>query len=173
VNQFDVRVDHNLRTEATQIFGRYSYMNTERHEPPVLDDAVASGDFSSDIFNKGQSAVGSWSRVLGGSMFNEFRGVVEPDCLGLHASSRSASIPMRSTASGRAAGPALQWRPAALRRSPGGANRGPFFRPQDQTSQVFQFAESSPGRRVPTTTSRLERRRDIVDYVDLRALNGS
>ena len=50
---------------------------------------------------------------------------------------------------------------------------GPFFRPQFQTSQVFQFAEN-----LTWTTGRhsmkfgVERRRDLVTYIDLRSLNG-
>ena len=70
--QFDVRIDHTL-TEKDQLFGRYSFQNTGRHEPPILNDPVASGDFASDIFNRGQSFVTGWSRAFGSSVFNEFR----------------------------------------------------------------------------------------------------
>ena len=34
---------------------------------------MASGDFASDILNRGQNAVGGWSRMFGGALFNEFR----------------------------------------------------------------------------------------------------
>jgi len=173
VNQFDVRVDHNLRTGRDQIFGRYSYMNTERHEPPVLDDAVASGDFSSDIFNKGQSAVGSWSRVLGGSMFNEFRASWNQ----IASDSRQLAFGVNSNAQYGVRGVPQdpRYNGGLPHTQIAGVARigGPFFRPQDQTSQVFQFAESLTWTKGSHNYKfGLERRRDIVDYVDLRALNG-
>lgn len=73
VDQFDIRIDHNLSAGGDQIFGRYSFQHTDRHEPPILESAVASGDFASDILNRGQNFVAGWSRVFGGSVFNEFR----------------------------------------------------------------------------------------------------
>ena len=57
VDQFDMRVDHNLSAGSDHLFARYSFQNTDRHEPPLLDDPVASGDFASDILNRGQNAV--------------------------------------------------------------------------------------------------------------------
>jgi len=92
------------------------------------------------------------SRVLAGRCSTSSR-VVEPDCLGLTPARVRRQFQCAVRRQGRAAGPALQWRPAAYADRRRGANRGPFFRPQDQTSQVFQFAESLTGRRVPTTTS--------------------
>src|SRR5207247_2699894 len=74
VDQFDVRIDHNLSRLDSRVFGRYSFMDVTRREPPVLDDPIASGDFSSNTFNRGQSAVGGWSRVFGSAVFSEFRG---------------------------------------------------------------------------------------------------
>ena len=37
VDQFDIRVDHTLRRDGDQLFGRYSFQNTDRHEPPILE----------------------------------------------------------------------------------------------------------------------------------------
>ena len=74
VDQFDIRVDHRIGSGSDSVFARYSFQNTTRVEPPVLEDPVASGDFSSDIVNRGQSAVAGWSRVFGATMFNELRG---------------------------------------------------------------------------------------------------
>ena len=34
VDQFDVRIDHISRRMRDQVFGRYSFQNTHRHEPP-------------------------------------------------------------------------------------------------------------------------------------------
>ena len=49
----------------------------------------------------------------------------------------------------------------------------PFFRPQFQTSQVFQFAEHLTWTRgVHAMKFGVERRRDRVRYIDLRSLNG-
>ena len=173
VNQFDVRVDQNIRTGRDQLFGRYSYMNTTRHEPPVLDNPVASGDFSSDIFNKGQSAVGGWSRVFGGSIFSELRASWNR----MASDSRQLAFGLNSNAQF-----GIKGIPDDSRYSGGvphtqisGLTRvgGPFFRPQDQTSQVFQFSENITWTKG-THNYKFggERRRDIVDYVDLRALNG-
>jgi outer membrane receptor protein involved in Fe transport len=51
---------------------------------------------------------------------------------------------------------------------------GPFFRPQFQTSQVYQFADNLTWTRSTHTFKfGIERRRDIVDYIDLQSLNGS
>ncbi len=50
-----------------------SFQNTDRREPPVLDDPVASGDFASNILIRGQNMVAGWSRVFGSSLFSEFR----------------------------------------------------------------------------------------------------
>jgi Carboxypeptidase regulatory-like domain len=173
VNQFDLRGDQNLRTGRDQLFGRYSYMNTTRHEPPVLEDPVASGDFSSDIFNKGQSAVGGWSRIFGGAMFSELR----VSWNRIASDSRQLAFGQKSNGQFLIKGV-----PDDPRYSGGvphtqisGLTRvgGPFFRPQDQTSQVFQFSENVTWTRG-THSFKIggERRRDIVDYVDLRALNG-
>ncbi len=64
VNQFDLRVDHTL-SGNDNIFGRYSFQQTDRIEPPLLNDPVASGDFASNILIRGQNFVTGWSRVFG------------------------------------------------------------------------------------------------------------
>ena len=173
VNQFDVRVDHNISGNGGQLFGRYSYMNTVRHEPPVLNDTVASGDFASDILNKGQSAVGGWSRVFGHSVFNEFRASwnrIGSDSLQLafgnnvNAVFGIKGVPQDAQYSGGLPHTQIS-----------GLTRigGPFFRPQFQTSQVFQFAENLTWTKgTHNYKFGVEHRRDIVDYIDLRALNG-
>ena len=51
---------------------------------------------------------------------------------------------------------------------------GPFFRPQFQTSQVYQFADNLTWTKgTHTFKFGLERRRDILDYIDLQSLNGT
>ena len=50
---------------------------------------------------------------------------------------------------------------------------GPFFRPQFQWSQVYQFADNltvDKGRHAMKFG--VERRRDLVTYIDIRSLNG-
>ena len=73
INQFDVRLDHHLGSGRDNFFGRYSFQQTDRSEPPILDDPVASGDFASDYIIRGQNAAGGWSRIFGSSLFSEFR----------------------------------------------------------------------------------------------------
>ncbi len=173
VDQFDLRIDQNLSPSAGRVFGRYSFMDVTRHEPPVLDDPVASGDFSSNTLNRGQSAVGGWSRTFGGSIFNEFRGA-------WNRMSSSSLQPSFGMASNSQFG--IKGVPDDPRYSGGIPHMnisrmtrlgGPFFRPQFQTSQVFQFSDNITWSRGEHNYKfGFEKRRDKVDYIDLRALNG-
>jgi hypothetical protein len=173
VDQFDIRIDQNLARLTGQVFGRYSFMDVTRNEPPVLDDPIASGDFSSNTFNRGQSAVGGWSRVFGGTVFSEFRGA-------WNRMSSSSLQPSFGVAANGQFG--IRGIPEDPRYSGGLPHMnisrmtrlgGPFFRPQYQTSQVFQFSENVTWNRGDHAYKfGVERRRDKVDYIDLRALNG-
>ena len=173
VDQFDVRVDHSLAAGRDHLFARYSFQNTNRNEPPLLDDPVASGDFASDILNRGQSAVGGWSRVFGGTVFNEVRvsynkvrsDVVHP-AFGIDANSQYGikGVPKDDRFFG-----GLPHMPIARFTRLG----GPFFRPQFQDSQVFQFAENLTWQRgTHAMKFGVEFRRDNLNYIDLRSLNG-
>jgi Carboxypeptidase regulatory-like domain len=173
VDQFDVRVDHSLAAGRDHVFGRYSFQNTNRVEPPVLDDPVASGDFSSDILNRGQSAVGGWSRVFGSNMFSEFRvsynkvrsDVFHP-AFGVDVNSQYGikGVPNDPRFYGGLPHMPIQ-RFARL--------GGPFFRPQFQNSQVYQFAENMTWQRGSHSLKfGVEFRRDLLHYIDLRSLNG-
>ncbi len=172
VDQFDVRTDYNLGSRD-QVFGRYSFQDTTRREPPVLGP-IASGDFSSDIFNRGQSAVGGWSRVFGSNMFNELR-------VSWNRISSSALHPAFGQDVNGQVG--LRGVPQDPQYSGGLPHiniarftrlGGPFFRPQFQTSQVFQFADHLTWNRGSHALKfGIERRRDLVDYIDARALNGT
>jgi hypothetical protein len=173
VDQFDLRVDQNVKRFGGRLFGRYSFMDVTRHEPPVLDDPVASGDFSSNTLNRGQSAVGGWSRTFGGAIFSEFRGA-------WNRMSSSSLQPSFGMASNSQFG--IKGVPEDPRYSGGIPHLniarmtrlgGPFFRPQFQTSQVFQFSENLTWNRgAHDYKFGVEKRRDKVDYIDLRALNG-
>lgn len=172
INQFDARVDHTL-SGNDRVFGRYSFQQTDRREPPTLEDPVASGDFASNIFIRGQNAVAGWSRVFGSSLFSEFRfgyNRVRSDSVhpafGIDADSQVGikGVPVDPRFSGGLPNITI-----------GRVTRigGPFFRPQFQTSQVYQFSEN-----ITWTKSNhsfkfgVERRRDLVHYIDLRSLNG-
>ncbi len=172
VDQFDARVDHSL-SGNDRLFARYSFQQTDRREPPVLEDPVASGDFASDIFIRGQNAVGGWSRVFGNAVFSEFRigyNRVRSDSIhpafGIDANSQVGlrGVPNDPRFSGGLPNTTIA-RVARI--------GGPFFRPQFQTSQVYQFSEN-----LTWTKSRhtfkfgFEKRRDLVHYIDLRSLNG-
>ncbi len=142
VDQFDIRVDHHIGAGSDSLFARYSFQNTDRLEPPVLEDPVASGDFNSDILNRGQSAVAGWSRVFGTNVVNELRGSfnkVRSDVIhlafGIDANSQYGirGVPQDPRFYGGLPHIAI--------------NRvqrigGPFFRPQFQDSQVFQLANN-------------------------------
>lgn len=173
VNQLDVRVDQNLRGGLDRLFGRYSIADTTRIEEPLLGDPVASGDFNSENFITGQSAVFGWTRVLGSSMVNELRvswnhissDVLHP-AFGVDANAQYGitGLPTDPRYSGGL--PHL---------NVGGLSRigGPFFRPQFQTSWVWQFSNNlSWTRGSHDYKFGVERRRDSVDYIDLAALNG-
>jgi hypothetical protein len=172
VDQFDVRTDYNIGPR-NQVFARYSFMDTTRHEPPILGP-IGSGDFNSDIFNRGQSAVGGWSHVFGTNMFSEFRGA-------WNRISSSSLHPAFGQAVNEQVG--LRGVPQDPQFSGGLPHiniarftrlGGPFFRPQFQTSQVYQFSENLTwNKSAHTMKFGVERRRDMVDYIDARALNGT
>jgi hypothetical protein len=172
VDQFDVRLDHSL-SAGDRIFGRYSFQHTDRHEPPLLDDPVASGDFASDILNRGQNFVAGWSRVFGSTVFNEFRmgwNKVSSDSVhpafGIDANAQYGiiGVPQDPRFYG-----GLPHMPIARFARLG----GPFFRPQFQWSQVYQFSDTlTVNRGDHAMKFGFERRRDLVTYIDVRSLNG-
>ena len=173
IDQFDLRMDNAFPAGQDQVFARYSYMNTRRREPTSLDNPVASGNFGSDIFILGQNAVAGWSHIFGKSLVSEFRASwnrvgsdsIHPSFgMNTNAEIGLAGVPQDPRYSG-----------GIPHINIGGVSRigGPFFRPQFQTSQVFQFAENLTWtRNTHNFKFGIERRRDIVDYIDLRALNG-
>jgi hypothetical protein len=173
INQFDVRVDQHFESGRDSFFGRYSYQQTDRVEPPLLNDPVASGDFASNYLIRGQNAVGGWSHIFGGTLFSEFRTAynrVRSDAVhpafGIDANAQYGIIGVPKDP--RFYG-GLPHMPVARFARIG----GPFFRPQYQTSQVFQFAEHLTWTRgTHAMKFGAERRRDLVTYIDLRSLNG-
>ncbi len=172
IDQFDVRADYNAGPND-QVFVRYSFQNTNRIEPPLLEDPVASGDFASNILIRGQNAVAGWSHIVGSRMFNEFRfgyNRVRSDSVhpafGIDANAEYGiiGVPQDPRFYG-----GLPHMPIARFARLG----GPFFRPQFQTSQVYQFSNHltwNAGRH--TLKFGFEKRRDLVHYIDLRSLNG-
>jgi len=174
IDQFDIRTDQNVRQGSDQILARYSFMDTRRLEPPALVDPVASGDFASHILNRGQSLVGGWSRVMGSAMFSEFRASWN------RISSSSLQLPFGDNQNAKYGIKGVPDDPRFAGGIPamniGGVTRigGPSFRPQYQTSQVFQFAENLTWNRgAHNYKFGVEKRRDLVNYIDLRALNGA
>jgi hypothetical protein len=173
VDQFDIRVDHRIGAGSDSVFARYSFQNTKRIEPPVLEDPVASGDFSSDILNRGQSAVAGWSRVFGSTVFNELRGSfnkVRSDVLHLafgqdvNAQYGIRGVPQDSRFYGGLPHIAIA-RVARI--------GGPFFRPQFQNSNVFQLSDNLTWQKGSHSMKfGAEFRRDNLRYIDLRSLNG-
>ena len=172
IDQFDVRIDHQL-TGNDKLFARYSFQNTDRREPPVLDDPVASGDFASNILIRGQNVVGGWSRIFGSSLFNELRvsyNRVRSDSVhpafGVDSNAEYGikGVPKDPRFYGGLPHIAI----ARVTRL-----GGPFFRPQFQTSQVYQFSENLTWSKANHSFKfGVERRSDLVRYIDLRSLNG-
>lgn len=173
IDQFDVRVDHTMRQGQDQFFGRYSFIDTRRSSPTTLGDPVASGNFGSNIFNFGQSAVFGWTRVIGNTLLSDFRGSWNR----MRSDSLQPSFGMlvndQYGITGVPQDPRFAGGLPSI--SVSGVTRigGPSYRPQYQTSQVYQFSENltwTPGRH--SFKFGFERRRDIVWYIDLQALNG-
>src|SRR5207245_919118 len=140
--------------------------------PPTLEDPVPSGDSSSNIFNKGQSAVAGWTRIFGGSVFSELRASwnrIKSDSLQLSFGIPASDYGVRGLSQDpRFAGGIPHTTISGLTRL-----GGPFFRPQFQTSQVYQLSENLTWQRGSHTMKfGIERRRDKVHYIDLRSLNG-
>ena len=173
INQFDARVDHTLRANRDQVFARYSFQNTNRKEPPLLDDPVAEGDFASNMLIRGQNAVGSWSHVFGNAMFSELhvawnriRGDSVHPAFGIDS---NAQYGIKGVPKNPAFYGGLPHMPIARFTRLG----GPFFRPQFQTSQVLQIADNvSVNRGSHSYKAGFEWRRDMVHYIDLQSLNG-
>jgi len=172
IDQFDVRSDYNAGAND-KVFVRYSFQNTDRSEPPLLGDPIASGDFASNILIRGQNGVAGWSHIFGNSVFSEFRAgynrvrsdSVHP-AFGVDSNSQYGikGVPKDPRFYG-----GLPHMPIARFARLG----GPFFRPQFQTSQVFQFAEHLTWNKgTHTFKFGTELRRDVVRYIDLRSLNG-
>jgi hypothetical protein len=173
IDQFDIRADHTMHAGRDQMFGRYSYVDTRRSSPSLLGDPVASGNFGSDIFNLGQSAVYGWTRVFGNSLLSDFRASwnrIRSDSLqpsfGMLVNSQYGikGVPEDPRFAGGL--PTI---------NVGGVTRigGPGFRPQYQTSQVWQFSENLTWTKgTHSFKFGFEKRRDIVWYIDLQALNG-
>jgi carboxypeptidase family protein/TonB-dependent receptor-like protein len=174
INQFDARVDHTLGAKGgDRVFARYSFQNTNRHEPPLLDDPVAEGDFASNMLIRGQNAVGSWTHVFGNAMLNELhtawnriRGDSVHPAFGIDSNAEYGikGVPKNPEFYG-----GLPHMPIARFTRLG----GPFFRPQFQTSQVLQIADNlSVNRGRHNYKAGVEWRRDMVHYIDLQSLNG-
>jgi hypothetical protein len=172
IDQFDLRVDNQI-SQRDQVFVRYSFQNTKRNEPPVLDDPVASGDFASDMLIRGQNVVGSWSRIIGNNVFSETRVAynrVRSDSVHL-----SFGVDANAEYGIRGVPNNPQFYGGLPHMAIAGVTRlgGPFFRPQFQTSQVYQFSQNFTWNKGNHTyKAGLERRRDNVWYIDLRSLNG-
>jgi hypothetical protein len=174
VNSFDVRVDGKPgQSGKDSVFVRYSRYKNERHEPPVLGPIV-SGDFNSDIFITGQSAVLGWSRALSNSMFSEVRAAwnkIQGDTL--HTafgvdSNKEYGI------TGIPSDPRYTGGLAALNIAGLSRLGGPSFRPQFQTSQVFQLSANTTWQKGSHSFKfGAGVRRDKVRYIDLVALNGA
>ena len=171
IDQFDLRLDYKPGG-SDSFFARYSQSKTSRDEPPLLGP-IASGDFNSLIDIKGQSAVGGWTRVLSPALLAEVRGAwnkMDGDTIhhafGIDSNAEFGirGVPQDPRYSGGIPNTNI-----------GGLTRlgGPFFRPQFQTSQVYQaLAMLTWNRASHSMKFGVERRRDRVDYIDLRALNG-
>ncbi len=174
VNSFDVRLDGKPGDSGKDsVFVRYSRYKNERHEPPVLGPIV-SGDFNSNIFITGQSAVLGWSRALSKSMFGEVRmgwNKIQGDTL--HTafgvdSNKEYGI------TGIPSDPRYTGGLAALNIAGLSRIGGPSFRPQFQTAQVFQLSANTTWQRGSHSFKfGAEVRRDKVRYIDLVALNGA
>lgn len=172
IDQFDLRGDYTFNS-SNSMFARYSFQNTNRVEPPVLEDPVASGDFSSDILIRGQNLVAGWSRIFGGSAFNEVRFAynrVRSDSVhpafGIDANAEYGILGVPKDP--RFFGGLPHTTISRFTRI-----GGPFFRPQFQTSQVFQLSDTfTLTRGTHAFKFGGEYRRDRVTYIDLRSLNG-
>ena len=140
INQFDVRVDHTFGANDTCSAATASSRPTGV-EPPVLEDPVASGDFASNIFIRGQNFVTGWSRSSAPGLQRVPRrlqpGAVRRRAPGVrHRCERQYGI------KGVPQDPRFY---GGLPHMPIGRFTrlgGPFFRPQFQTSQVFQFSDN-------------------------------
>ncbi len=174
VDQFDVRIDHNLSAGSDHLFARYSFQNTDRHEPPLLDDPVASGDFASDILNRGQSAVAGWSRVFGVECLQRAARLVQQGPLGRDSPGIRHRLRTRSTES--RACRRIRGSTAACRTCRSRASRASADRSSARSSRIRRYCRSPNNLSWQKGSHALkfggEFRRDMLHYIDLRSLNG-
>lgn len=171
IDQFDLRAD--WKPDASNsLFARYSQSKTSRNEPPALGP-IASGDFNSLIDVKGQSAVAGYTRVLSAGLLAEVRGAwnkIDGDTF-----HHAFGVPSNAEFGIRGVPEDPRYSGGIPHINIAGLTRlgGPFFRPQFQQSQVYQALAMLTWNRGPHSMKfGIERRRDKVDYIDLRALNG-
>ncbi len=173
IDQFDIRLDTKLREGRDSVFVRYSWSDTNRNEPPALDDPIAAGSFDSLIDVRAMSGVLGWSAVWGNSVFSEVRAAwnnIDGDTFHHGFGTPPASsygikgIPEDPRYSGGIPFTQID-----------GFSRygGPFFRPQFQESSVLQLSGNvSWNTGDHALKFGFERRRDQVVYLDLLGLNG-
>ena len=137
VDQFDVRVDHRSARAAIRCLRATASRTPTATSRRCSRIRWRRATSTSDILNRGQSAVAGWSRVFGANIFNELRGAfnkVRSDVIHLafgmdvNAQYGIRGVPTDPRFYGGLPHIAI----ARVQRI-----GGPFFRPQFQDSAVF------------------------------------
>ena len=150
INQFDVRLDHNFGAGRDNLFVRYSFQQTDRVEPPLLNDPVASGDFASNYLIRGQNGVAGWSQIFGGACSASSAPPTTASAR-TPCTRPSASTPTPSTAS--SACPRTRASTAGCRTCRSRGSRGSAGRSSGRSSRPRRCSSSprtSPGPRART-----------------------
>lgn len=170
-NSFDFRVDHGL-TDKDTLYGSYSFLQTDTIvEQGPFPNPLATGGFTANSYVRGQLMALTWNRIFSPSVFNSLR-------FGFNRI-YSTSDPVAPEGD---AGPdyGLQSLPGTFAfgippiRVSGYTLLGTSeWRPQFQTSQVFQLLDNlSLMRGNHSFKLGVEYKRAMNQYLDVKAPNG-
>ena len=144
VNSFDARIDNKVNQKNT-IFGRYSFLNQHRQDPPWTSNLnIGNGGFATDYNIRNQGLALGFTTVFSSSMVNQLRFGWSRDS----AHSNPIGVTLGTSAAGDVGLTGIPASPYTGGLPPinisGGFRRigVDLFRPQFQAAQVWQVLDS-------------------------------
>lgn len=175
VNSFDARIDNKV-SEKNTIFGRYSFLNQHRQDPPWTSNfTIGNGGFATDYNIRNQGLALGLTTVLSSTAVNQFRFGWSRDS----AHSNPIGVTVGQSAAGDVGLTGVPASPYAAGLPPinifGGFRRigVDLYRPQFQAAQVWQFLDNFT-KLVGThsLTVGYEYHSNTVNFLDLAAPQG-
>jgi hypothetical protein len=175
VNSFDTRIDNKL-SEKNSMFGRYSFLNQHRQDPPWTSNFnVGNGGFATDYKIRNQGLALGLTTVLSSTAVNQLRFGWSRDS----AHSDPIGVTLGQSAAGDVGLTGIPATPYSAGLPPlnisGGFRRigVDLFRPQFQAAQVWQVLDSFT-KLIGThsLTFGYEYHKNTVNFLDLTAPQG-